>query len=119
MYEEFIIPYPDDPSLDIATQEISGSNEKGRHTTTNSRLYVLGDGIRIVDTPGIRNVGLWGVSPEELAFYFPEMATRADGCRFRNCTHTHEPGCAVCAAVEAGEVPRLRYDSYLRIRESL
>jgi ribosome biogenesis GTPase len=98
---------------------VSASTEKGRHTTTTARLYTLAENIRIIDTPGARSLGLWRVSPEELAYYFPEMAELANGCRFRNCTHVHEPACAVRDAVEAGDLPRQRYASYLRIRASL
>ncbi len=108
-----------DPGLDIETREITETTEKGRHATSTSRLYELADGIRIIDTPGTRRLGVWGVSSEELAFYFPEMERLAADCRFRNCTHTHEPGCAVRQAVEVGDIARLRYNSYLRIRESL
>ncbi len=108
-----------DPSLDIVTQEVSASTEKGRHTTTASRLYTLEGGVRIVDTPGARNLGLWGVSPQELAYYFPDLAALGTACRFRDCTHTHEPHCAVREGVESGELARPRYASYLRIRESL
>jgi ribosome biogenesis GTPase / thiamine phosphate phosphatase len=108
-----------DPSLSIATQEVSRSTDKGRHTTTGAKLYVLGDDTRIVDTPGARNLGIWGVSPEEVAYYFPEMAEIAVGCRFRDCTHIHEPHCAVRAAVESGTMLAQRYGSYCRIRASL
>jgi len=108
-----------DPALDIEVQKVSDLNEKGRHTTTASTLYELAEGIRIIDTPGARKLGVWGVSPQELAFYFPEMERLAPDCHFRDCTHTHEPDCAVLRAVETGEIPRLRYDSYLRIRDSL
>lgn len=108
-----------DPSLEIHTQEVSSSTEKGKHTTSASRLYVLHDDIRIVDTPGIRNLGLWNVTPQELAFYFPEMEELAMQCRFRDCSHVHEPDCAVRVALEEGQISRLRYESYLRIRESL
>ena len=107
------------PHLDIATQEVSASTDKGRHTTSASRLHVLEDGTRLIDTPGVRQLGLWGISPEELAFYFPELSEAAGDCRFRNCTHTHEPDCAVLAAIERGDLPKARYDSYLRIRSSL
>ena len=82
-------------------------------------MYGLDDGLRIIDTPGIRQLGLWGVSPEEVAYYFPEIAEQAATCKFRDCTHTHEPDCAVRQAVDAGQLPRLRFESYLRIRESL
>ncbi|HOE67118.1 MAG TPA: ribosome small subunit-dependent GTPase A [Candidatus Hydrogenedentes bacterium] len=107
------------PELAIATQTISNSNEKGKHTTTQSRIYSLPGGIQVIDTPGIRQLGLWGVSKEELHHYFPEMERLAGNCRFRNCSHVHEPGCSVLEALESGELSRLRYASYLRIRESL
>jgi len=108
-----------DPSFDLAVQEVSQYNEKGKHTTTNARLYALDNGICIIDTPGARNLGVWNVSPEEVAYYFPELAGVAAACRFRDCTHTHEPGCAVRESVEIGALPRARFASYLRIRESL
>lgn len=107
------------PTLDIETQEVSASTDKGRHTTTSARLYLLEGGIRIIDTPGIRQLGLWEVSSEEVAHYFPEMTALSLDCRFRNCTHTHEPNCAVRASVEAGGLSIRRYRSYLRIRGSL
>ena len=107
------------PELGIETKEVSEATEKGRHTTTTARLYEIGGDIRIIDTAGVRQLGVWGVTPAELAFYFPEMGRHAAACRFRNCTHVHEPGCAVQAAVEAEEIKRARYQSYLRIRESL
>ncbi|MBI1319790.1 MAG: ribosome small subunit-dependent GTPase A [Candidatus Hydrogenedens sp.] len=108
-----------DPDLRLHTQPISDHSRRGQHTTTLSRLYELRDGIRIIDTPGIRALGLWQVSPEEVAYYFPDIAEVSAACRFRDCTHTHEPECAVRAAVEAGTLHRGRYDSYLRIRASL
>ncbi|NIA12854.1 MAG: ribosome small subunit-dependent GTPase A, partial [Nitrospiraceae bacterium] len=107
------------PHLDIATKEVSASTDKGRHTTSASRLHVLEGGTRLIDTPGIRQLGVWGISPEELAFYFPELSEAAGDCRFRNCTHIHEPDCAVLAAIERGDLPKARYESYLRIRSSL
>lgn len=106
------------PELDLHTQSVTTS-DRGRHTTTAGRLYTLECGTRIIDTPGIRSLGLWGVSPEELSWFFPEIAEVAQVCKFRNCTHTHEPQCAVTAAVEAGTLSRYRYESYLRIRASL
>ncbi len=107
-----------DPELTIHTQEVSTSL-RGRHTTTLARLYELHGGIRVIDTPGIRTLGLWRVSAEEVAYYFPEMAAMATECHFRNCTHIHEPQCAVRTAVERGEIARGRYESYTRIRASL
>jgi ribosome biogenesis GTPase len=108
-----------DPNLTVYTQEISDSTNKGRHTTSASRLYELTGGIRIIDTPGVKQLGLWGVSPAELNYYFHEIAAISGQCRFRDCTHTHEPKCAVRDAVDAGEIARPRFDSYLRIRASL
>lgn len=107
------------PDLGIETREVSEATEKGRHTTSSARLHELSCGIKIIDTPGVRQLGLWDVTPAELAFYFPEMQEYGAGCRFANCTHVHEPACAVLAAVEAGNVKPARYQSYLRIRESL
>jgi ribosome biogenesis GTPase / thiamine phosphate phosphatase len=109
-----------DPDLELATQEISSFNEKGRHTTSMSKLYKLdGGSIRIIDTPGIRQLGVWGVQPADLSVFFPEIHAYAQQCQFRDCTHTHEPGCAVKAAFESGAIPRLRFESYQRIRENL
>lgn len=108
-----------DPTYVLPTQEISESTNKGRHTTTTSRMYDLAGDIRIVDTPGIKQLGLWGVSPDELGFYFHEIAEAAAGCKFRDCSHTHEPKCTVRDAVDAGQIARARYDSYIRIRASL
>jgi ribosome biogenesis GTPase len=108
-----------DPNLDLDTQEVSAATEKGRHTTSASRLYILRDNIRIIDTPGIRSLGLWQVTSQEVAFHFPEIAEQAQYCRFRDCRHSNEPGCAVRDAVEQGSISRLRYQSYLLIRQNL
>ena len=108
-----------DPSLELDTQEVSAANDKGRHTTTGARLHFLQGGVRIIDTPGARNLGIWGVSPEEVSYYFPEIAELATQCRFRDCTHTHEPHCAVQEALESGTMTPRRFNSYLRIRASL
>ena len=93
-----------DPSLDIRTGEISDSHHKGRHTTTFSTMYPLAEGGAVIDTPGIKGFGLLDIDDAELWHYFPEMMRVAPGCRFYNCTHTHEPGCAVVEAVKAGEI---------------
>lgn len=108
-----------DPDLRVLTSEVSQRSDRGRHTTTGARLYELQDGIHIIDTPGIRALGLWRVDADELALYFPEIAEHAPGCRYRNCTHVHEPDCAVMAALDDETIARARYDSYLRIRASL
>ena len=106
-----------DPSLDIRTGEISESHHKGRHTTTFSTMYPLAGGGAVIDTPGIKGFGLIDIHEAELWHYFPEMMRVAPACRFYNCTHTHEPGCAVTEAVKAGEIAWPRYESYLKIRD--
>ena len=106
-----------DPSLDIRTGEISESHHKGRHTTTFSTMYPLAGGGAVIDTPGIKGFGLIDIDEAELWHYFPEMMRVAPACRFYNCPHTHEPGCAVTEAVKAGEIAWPRYESYLKIRD--
>lgn len=103
-----------DPTLDIRTGEISESHHKGKHTTTFSTMYPI-EGGYIIDTPGIKGFGLIDIDGRELCRYFPEMMRLAPECRFYNCTHTHEPGCAVREAVEEGRVAWSRYESYLKI----
>ena len=103
-----------DPTLDIRTGEISESHHKGKHTTTFSTMYPI-EGGYIIDTPGIKGFGLIDIESRELCRYFPEMMRLAPECRFYNCTHTHEPGCAVSEAVKEGTVAWSRYESYLKI----
>ena len=105
------------PEIEIRTGEISESHHKGRHTTTFSTMYALPSGGRVIDTPGIKGFGLIDIDDAELWHYFPEMLSRGADCRFYNCTHTHEPGCAVAGAVAAGEIAESRYMSYLKIME--
>lgn len=107
------------PELDITIGEVSRSTEKGKHTTTSSRLYRLPQNTCIIDTPGVKTLGIWGVSTDELDYYFPEFRVYAASCRFRDCTHLHEPACAVRMALERGEIIARRYESYRRIRENL
>jgi len=104
-----------DPALDIRTGEISESHGKGRHTTTFSTMYPLAGGGAVIDTPGIKGFGLIDIDEGELWHYFPEMMRTGRDCRFYNCTHTHEPGCAVTAAVMRGEIAPMRYESYLKM----
>ena len=106
-----------DPSLDIRTGEISDSHHKGRHTTTFSTMYPLSEGGFLIDTPGIKGFGLLDIDNEELWHYFPEMMHHGRECRFYNCTHTHEPGCAVVAALEEGVIAPERYESYLKMMD--
>ena len=102
-----------DPSLDPRVGEISDVHLQGKHTTTFYEMYSLASGGFIVDTPGLRGFGLVDLKKEEIALYFPEMLNAAQDCRVTPCTHTHEPGCAVKDAVEAGEISYERYSSYL------
>ena len=104
-----------DPTLEIRTGEISESFHKGKHTTTFSTMYPIGNNGYIIDTPGIKGFGLIEIGDKELWHYFPEMIATAGECRFYNCTHTHEPGCAVVEAVKDGEISYSRYESYLKI----
>lgn len=106
------------PGADIPTKTVRVKDERGRHATAAARLYELGGGGLLVDTPGVRELAL-DMEETELPWYFPEMAARAPQCRFNDCTHTHEPDCAVRSAVEAGEISPRRYGSYLRIRETI
>lgn len=106
-----------DPTLNPKTGEISQAHLQGKHTTTFYEMYKVATGGFIIDTPGIRGFGLVDLKNEEIATYFPEMLRTSEGCRFTPCTHTHEPGCAVKAAVESGEISYERYSSYLGMLE--
>lgn len=106
-----------EPGLAIKTAEISEYHQKGKHTTTFAQMYELSLGGRIIDTPGIKAFGLVDVDNDPVAHYFPEMFERLEKCRFPNCTHTHEPGCAVKQALDKGEIAASRYHSYLNILE--
>ena len=106
-----------DPSLDPKIGRISEAHLQGKHTTSLYEMYPLSGGGFIVDTPGLRGFGLVDLEKEEIAKYFPEMLRVADNCRFVPCTHTHEPGCAVKAAVDAGLISPERYNSYLGMLE--
>jgi len=107
------------PDLALETREVSRKWDRGVHTTTAATLHANPRGGFLVDTPGMRAFGLHRMSREELVECFEEIAARAPLCRFRGCAHVPEPGCAVKAAVDAGEIDRRRYDSYRRILESL
>jgi len=104
------------PGLGQAVREVSSAVNKGKHTTVVRELIALAGGGYVADTPGMRSLALWDTEPEELDGYFPELAPLVAHCQFSDCTHRHEPGCAVRAAVEAGTVHPARYDSYLRLR---
>lgn len=104
-----------DPTLTLKTSEISDSHKSGKHTTTFAEMYELSDGGYIIDTPGIRGFGLHDVKKEELFHFFPEIFKASQDCKYHNCTHYHEPGCAVLTSVENGKVSLLRYENYLSI----
>jgi ribosome biogenesis GTPase len=106
-----------DPSLNPKTGEISEAHLQGKHTTSLYEMYPLGSGGFVIDSPGLRGFGLVDLEKEEIAKYFPEMLEASRECRFTPCTHTHEPGCAVKAAVEAGTISPERYNSYLGMLE--
>jgi ribosome biogenesis GTPase len=103
------------PTLQLRTQEVSGWSGKGMHTTTFAEMFDLPTSGAIIDTPGIRELGLVDISKQELAHYFPEMRAQMGNCHFNNCMHIEEPGCAVKQALEQGEIAADRYVSYLNI----
>ena len=106
-----------DPSLAPKIGQISLAHLQGKHTTSLYEMYPIRGGGYLIDSPGLRGFGLVDLEKEEIAKYFPEMLRVADECRFVPCTHTHEPGCAVKAAVEAGTISAERYNSYLGMLE--
>jgi ribosome biogenesis GTPase len=109
------------PGLNLQVQPVTrGRKGKGRHTTTYLEMYPLKAGGSVIDTPGIREFGLWDIYADELADYFPEMAMFVGQCKFRlDCRHNEEPGCAIRKAVMAGMINPLRYQSYMRLLEEL
>lgn len=107
-----------DARLQIATGDLH-KRGTGRHTTSSSTLHDLGDATYVIDTPGIREFGLWDLTPEALRESFSEFAEAAELCRFNDCTHLHEPACEVKARVERGEINRARYATYVRLAEDV
>lgn len=101
------------PGLALRTSKVSTFANKGTHTTTFAEMFEVFPNSFIIDTPGIKELGLAEVKPEELGHYFPEIRARMNGCKFHNCTHIHEPGCAIMEALENGEILTSRYESYL------
>ena len=105
------------PDANLRTAEISDAHNTGQHTTTFSEMISLPDGGWLIDTPGIKGFGTFDMEPEELTGYFPEIFRFSKDCRFSNCTHTHEPGCAVLQALEDHYIAQSRYQSYLSMME--
>lgn len=108
-----------EPGLGLKTKKIMKRHDRGRHTTAAVHLFKLQQGGYVADTPGVKELRLWGVKPAELAAYYPELEPLRGQCQFGDCSHLHEPGCAVRAAVAAGRVVAVRYEGYRRIFESL
>jgi ribosome biogenesis GTPase len=106
------------PELDLHVREVSESNQKGRHTTTTAELVPLSFGGWAVDTPGVRQLQLWNIRPEEVEGFFPEMRPFVALCGFPDCTHTHEERCAVKRAVDCRQISMRRYHSYIGMRQS-
>ncbi|HNB36310.1 MAG TPA: ribosome small subunit-dependent GTPase A [Anaerolineales bacterium] len=104
------------PGLGLAVNEISTAMKKGRHTTVTRQMFALDGGGYVADTPGWKSLGLWDTEPEEIDAYFPELRGLVENCQFSDCTHQHEPGCAVLAALKAGKIHAERYESFVRLR---
>lgn len=107
------------PELNLRTKEVSDWSGKGMHTTTFAEMFDLPLGGKVIDTPGIRELGLVHITKQELSHYFPEMRNRLNGCHFNNCMHTNEPGCAIKEAVNTGEISVDRYVSYMTILDTM
>ena len=105
------------PGLNLRTAEISSTHDTGMHTTTFSEMFPLPQGGYLIDTPGVKGFGTIDFDRHEVAHFFPEIFEISQDCRFGNCTHTHEPGCAVLCAVEEARISQSRYNSYLSILE--
>jgi ribosome biogenesis GTPase / thiamine phosphate phosphatase len=107
-----------EPGLELRVQTTSKATGKGRHTTSAAEIFTLASGGAIIDTPGIREFGLWDVAEHDLAWFFPEMRPFVGRCKFRlDCSHDEEPGCAIRKAVVEGQISPYRYQSYLKLRK--
>ena len=107
------------PSLELKVGKISGFTDKGTHTTVTSSMIQVSPDTFVIDTPGIREIDPFGIRKEDLGHYFLEFTNYLTDCKFNTCTHFHEPGCAVIDAVEKCEISEKRYESYLRILDTI
>jgi ribosome biogenesis GTPase len=107
-----------DPELNIKTGSISQKHQKGMHTTTFAEMHDSNFGAKIIDTPGVKEFGLVEIDARDLSGYFPEIRALSKNCKFYNCLHKEEPGCAVVKALETGEIARFRYENYLNMVEA-
>jgi len=105
-----------EPGLGLAVNEISAAMNKGRHTTVSRQMFPLDGGGYVADTPGLKSMALWDTQPEEMDAYFPELRDLVSHCQFSDCSHIHEPGCAVRTALAEGRVHAERYESFIRLR---
>lgn len=104
------------PGLGLAVNDVSSAMNKGRHTTVIRQMFALESGGYVADTPGWKSLALWDTEPEEMDAYFPELRNLVAHCQFSDCTHQHEPGCAVLAALKEGKIHAERYESFVRLR---
>lgn len=107
------------PGLDLRTRTISDYSNKGKHTTTNIEMYELPEGGFVVDSPGLKVMGLWDVDKDALPFYYPEFEKYSEGCHFQPCSHIHEPKCGIKKAVEEGKIHEFRHKNYIAIAETI
>jgi ribosome biogenesis GTPase len=107
------------PGLDIKTKQISHASNKGQHTTTSIELFEIPSGGYLIDSPGLKVMGLWDIDKQNLTDYYIEFAEFQDICRFSSCSHSHEPDCAIKEAVKKGSISKIRYENYLAIADSL
>ena len=104
-----------EPEINLKTASISSQHMQGKHTTTFAEMHILKNGIKIIDTPGIRGFGVVNIKAEEIRNYFPEIFTNQVKCKFKNCLHKNEPECAIIRGVKDGSISKSRYKSYIHL----